>query len=80
MTLSVWGWGAADAARLVDVEGPASGGAKPKPEPEPEVPARKPTRAGISYEPNRRSRNVGVKKRVGKHGVGLTMDGVRRSS
>jgi len=50
VTLRTWGCGAADAARLVDADGPAST------EPGPKFPvvdaccARKPTRAWISYK------------------------------
>jgi len=52
VTLSIGGCGAADAARLVDADGPASTEIEPKamPPANDACCARKPTRAWISYE------------------------------
>lgn len=50
MTLRIWGCGAADAARLVDPDGPASTEPKAKFAAVDACCARKPTRAWISYK------------------------------
>ena len=87
MTLSIGGCGAADAARLVDADGPASTEIEPKamPPTNDACCARKPTRAWISYEAKEKEKKGTVRRWRGEgteEGAwrGLTMEGVRRSS
>jgi len=83
--LSIGGCGAADAARLVDADGPTSTEIEPKamPPANDAFCARKPTRAWISYEAKEKKKDG---QKVGGEGTeegawrGLTMEGVRRSS
>jgi len=81
VTLSIGGCGAADAARLVDADGPASTEIEPKamPPANDACCARKPTRAWISYEAKetKKGRSEGGGGGDGRGGVERADDGGR---